>query len=371
MSMSDGSATRHAQRPAADEAMPGPAQIERLKRAAQAANALCEVLWEALHAGLAVHPQVQDVPHAEDAPTQQTAALAERLADVAATVALLASADRRSTVPKPGLAETAPAAAATAPRAAAQAQSEAVLMDERDEHVGARGPGRLPGTSTRIHQPPVEPRPRPWDASAAERSPAIPSSSQEEMLDRDERDKPAAWLDLIASAVERFEQDRLPFAVFVIDVLELGPLQSGLRLAELPGLMRRVESASTQALDAIGARSAASLALEGPARFWLQVPETNRLGARKLGERLMGVLEDIGPAAGRADPTERYFAALSAHTPPSSARQKDAPLELAIGTAVCPTDGQDVAALVKHASIELAAMDGVKRWPSVALGEPS
>src|SRR5436190_479056 len=142
MSMSDGSATPHAQRPAADEAMPGPAQIERLKRAAQAANALCEVLWEALHAGLAVHPQVQDVPHAEDAPTQQTAALAERLADVAATVALLASADRRSTVPKPGLAETAPAAA-TAPRAAAQARSEAVLMDERDEHVGARGSGRL------------------------------------------------------------------------------------------------------------------------------------------------------------------------------------------------------------------------------------
>ena len=32
---------------------------------------------------------------------------------------------------------------------------------------------------------------------------------------------------------------------------------------------------------------------------------------------------------------------------------------------------QDVAALVKHASIELAAMGGVKRWPSVALGEPS
>src|SRR3954453_13975070 len=101
MSMSDGSATRHAQRPAADEAMPGPAQIERLKRAAQAANALCEVLWEGLHAGLAV--QVQDAPRAEDAPTQQTAGLAERLADVAATVALLASADRRSTVPKPGL----------------------------------------------------------------------------------------------------------------------------------------------------------------------------------------------------------------------------------------------------------------------------
>ena len=370
MSMSDGSATHEAQRPAADEAMSGPAQIERLKRAAQAAHVLCEVLWETLHAGLAVHPQLQDAPDAEGAPTQHTAELAERLADVAATVALLASADRRATVPKPGHAETAPAPTATAPRAAAQAQSEAVLMDERDEHVGARGPGRLPGTSTRIHQPPVEPRPRPWDASAAERSPAIPTSSQEEMLDRDDRDKPAAWLDLIASAVERFEQDGLPFAVFVIDVLELGPLQSGLRLAELPGLMRRVESASTQALDAIGATSAASLALEGPARFWLQVPETNRLGARKLGERLMGVLEDVGPAAGRADPTERYFAALSAHTPPSSARQKDAPLELAIGTAVCPIDGQDVAALVKHASIELAAMRDGKR-ASLALGEPS
>ena len=122
MGMSDGSATSHGQRPAPDEAMSGPAQIERLKRAAQAANVLCEVLWETLHAGLAVQPQLPDVPDAESAPTQQMAALAERLADVAATVALLASADRRSTVPKPGLAETAPAAAATAPRAAAQAK---------------------------------------------------------------------------------------------------------------------------------------------------------------------------------------------------------------------------------------------------------
>jgi hypothetical protein len=371
MSVSDGSATGDAQRPVADEAMSGPAQIERLKRAAQAANVLCEVLWETLHTGLAVHPQPQDAPHAEGAPTQHTAELAERLADVAATVALLASADRRATaVTKPGLAETAPAAAATAPRAVAQARSEAVLMDERDEHVGERGPGRLPGASTRPHQPPPEAHPRPWDASAADPSRAIHTSSQEEMLAQDERDKPAAWVDLIASAVERFEKDRLPFAVFVIDVVELGPLQSGLRLAELPGLMRRVESASTQALEAIGATSAASLALEGPARFWLQVPETNRLGARKLVERLMGVLEHVGPAARRADPTERYFAALSAHTPPSSARQKDAPLELAIGTAVCPIDGQDVAALVKHASVELAAMRGVKR-STVALGEPS
>jgi hypothetical protein len=368
--MSDASPTRHAQPAALDEASSGPGDVERLKRAAQAANVLCEVLWEALHAELDARPQRQGVPSAKSASTQRAAELAHRLADIAATVALLAGADRRATAaPDPGLTATTPAPASAA-RAGAPARSEAVLLDERDEHAGERGPALTAGASTRSHQARLKPRPRPWDAASDERSGVAHTSAEEEMNGEDHRDDPAAQINLIASALERFEGDRLPFAVLLIEVSALGPLRRGLPLAELPRLVRQIESASTRALEAIGAPSAASLALESPARLWLQVPETDRLGARTLVERLLSAMEAARPVADGADPAGRYFAALSAHTPPSWARQKDARLELAIGTAVCPVDGEDIVALVKHASVELAAMRGVKR-PSVALAEPS
>src|SRR5207245_10356928 len=97
------------------EALGGPAHGERLERAAQAAHLLCEVLWEALHDELGVRRERAGLPNVNSAPTQRTAALAERLADVAATVALLASADRGVTVsPRPGVADTARAAASAA-----------------------------------------------------------------------------------------------------------------------------------------------------------------------------------------------------------------------------------------------------------------
>ena len=190
------------------------------------------------------------------------------------------------------------------------------------------------------------------------------------MLDEHGREEPAAWTHLIASALERFERDRVPFAVLLIEVLDVEHLQRSVRIGELPHLMRKIGSASTRALETIGARSAASLALERPDRFWLQVPETDRLGAHALAERLAGALGLVGPAAGSADPAEQYFAALSAPRSPLRAKQKDARLKLAVGTAVCPEDGQDVAALVTHAEVELAAMRDVNR-PTVALAEPA
>jgi hypothetical protein len=115
--------------------------------------------------------------------------------------------------------------------------------------------------------------------------------------------------------------------------------------------------------------------LEGAGRLWLQVPETDRLGAQTAVQRLLDAFDVAEPlvagtVAGGADPAERYFAALSAHAPPSGPRRNGARLELAIGSAVCPVDGQDVAALVDRASSELAVMRNGKR-PGVALAGPA
>jgi hypothetical protein len=195
------------------------------------------------------------------------------------------------------------------------------------------------------------------------------AAPQREGLNANGRDQSAAWTNLLAGALERFERDGLPFAVLLVEVLDVEQLHRGLRLAELPRLMRLIESASTRALEVVGARSAATLALEGATRMWLQVPEMDRLEAHELVERLVGVSERVSPRHGGADPAQRYFATLSSHSSPSWT-QNGTRLELAIGTAICPEDGQDVAALAAHASRELASMRDMKR-SGFELDEPA
>ena len=131
--------------PAVVELPLGAAHRERVERAANAAHVLCDVLWEALHEQLGARPDSGAASNVGSAPTQHASELAERLADVAATVALLAGADGRADVsPTPALAHAARSAAPAAPTAA-DAPSAAVL-DRR-----ARGAGTYarPGTPTR------------------------------------------------------------------------------------------------------------------------------------------------------------------------------------------------------------------------------
>jgi len=333
--MSDRAATdRRPPEPALVEAVHGTANGGRLPRAAQAAHLLCDVLWEALHDELGVCPNGNGAPNLTSAPTERWAALAERIADVAATVALLARTDRGATVPPSPARAGAARAAVTAAYAPAQAQSEPALM----------------------YEAPRRPRPRPWDASSAEHSAAFHTAPQWEPLVEHGDEEPAAWTQVIASALEQFERDRRPFAVLLIEVANVEQLPRGVRIGELPHLMRAIDTACTRALETIGARSGAWLALEPPARLWLQVPELDRLGAHELAERLARASEQVGPVEGAADPAERYFAALSAHSAPPQGKRSDAQIKLGVGTAVCPEDGRDVAALVRHAKVELATM---------------
>src|SRR5437763_695770 len=118
--------------------MSDPGDVERLKRAAQAANVLCELLWEALRAELDAGAEGESAADAASPSTQRTIELARRIADIAATLALLASADRQPAVaPQPE----------TAAGAASAAGPGAVWMDARDEPAGQ--PGRLmAGAST-------------------------------------------------------------------------------------------------------------------------------------------------------------------------------------------------------------------------------
>jgi hypothetical protein len=349
----------------------GAAHAERVERAANAAHVLCEALWEALHEQLGGRSEWGAASNRSSTPTQRVAELSERLADVAATVALLAGADGRATVPPMAPSEPTARSAAPAAPAAADAPSTAVLIDERDDQAPGAGPGQgpPPATSPPPQRPRTDPRPQPWDASRSERSRTSQTPPPNEILEEHGHEGPAAWIELIGSALEQFERDRLPFAVLLVELVDVEHLRLGGRAGELPSLTRQMESAFTQALETIGGRPAASLTCERPDRYWLLVRETDRLAAQALAERLVRAFVPVGGAAGRADPAEQYFAALSAQRSPLQVRQNGAPIQLAVGIAVCPENGQEAAALAAHADVELSAVRAAGQ-SIVSMAEP-
>jgi hypothetical protein len=166
----------------------------------------------------------------------------------------------------------------------------------------------------------------------------------------------APWIVSIGSALEQFERDLLPFAVLLVELVDVEHLRLGGPDGELRRLTRQMESAFTQALETIGARRAASLTPERPDRYWLLLSETDRLAAQALAERLVRTFVPVGAGSGAADPAERYFAALSAQRSPLRVRQIGAPLQLAVGMAVCPENGREASTLAAHADVELSAV---------------
>jgi GGDEF domain-containing protein len=145
---------------------------------------------------------------------------------------------------------------------------------------------------------------------------------------RDERrvEGAAAWIGSIGAQLERFESDGLPFAVLLVELVDVERLRREESAEELAQLMAGMEEALASALG----EWAGALTRERPGRFWLLAPATDRSGAARLAERLTRA---VGARAGR----------------------RGAPLVVAIGVAVCPEDGRQAAALAAHADVGLFA----------------
>lgn len=167
-------------------------------------------------------------------------------------------------------------------------------------------------------------RPLSWDESP----PVPPGARANEIEIRDERreEGPAAWIKSIGGQLERFERDRLPFAVLLVELREIERLRREQLSKELAGVLAGVEGALAAVL---GAR-AGSLTRERPGRYWLLIPDTDRAGALELAGQLTHAVASCRGEAG-------------------------APLELAIGAAVCPDDGLEASALAAHADVGLHA----------------
>jgi GGDEF domain-containing protein len=312
-----------------------PRAAERLARAARAAQTLSETLWEALHEELG------------DPRAHRVAELSERLADVSAIVTALARGDARpapaaegSRGATPDVGGEVPAAQPESPTAPVEPRSRLarVTHDEpsSDEPSSQREPPaqQPPSVAVLVDElapqgPPPELAPQGSPAQAqselAPQGPPAQAPSEIEIRDARGERAQAAWIAAIGRRLERYERDGVPFAVLLVELADV----ERLRHSELPGEVARMTGLVETAL-AGELRPADSLTRESPGRYWLLAPETDSGSARALAGRLAEAVR-------------------------GAASHRGAPLQVAVGIAVCPTDGSQAGALAVHADVALYA----------------
>jgi hypothetical protein len=298
-------------------------------------------------------------PILDSSPVRQLADLADRLACVCASlVAVAVSTERDATAGRDAaivsVSEPVPRdrdrdRAAAAHERDRDSGGEAVIVDElsqapvSEEQVAFARSRRAPEGAL------ADERPLSWDES-----PPVPLRARAGEIEiRDERREQgaAAWTRSIGRQLERFERDGLPFAALLVELVDIERMSR-----HEPGTLSLLAATIEQALvgemqaqpGPIAAKSGA-VTQERPGRYWVLVPETDRMATERLAERL----------------------ARAAHV---AMRRRGSSLEVAVGTAVCPDDGREAAALAAHADVGLYAARSAARAaagrPAVSVDEP-
>jgi hypothetical protein len=241
----------------------------------------------------------------------------------------------------------------------AGARVDAVIVDERADvqhPVQATPSVQLAGAPVLAAQPDEE-RPLAWDESP----PVVPVPSQARLTDerserpvawdsapqtraadapgeieiRDQRrdEGPSAWIGTIGRQLARFRHDGLAFSVLLVELLEIDGMRAGESSTELAELSAQVQDALTGELRTL---ESGSLTCEGPGRYWLLAPETDRSAAERLGERL----------------TRAVAVSVS---------YRHTPVEIVVGIAACPDDGLQAPMLAAHADVGLYAARSAAR----------
>jgi GGDEF domain-containing protein len=134
---------------------------------------------------------------------------------------------------------------------------------------------------------------------------------------------PAAWIGSIGRWLERYEQDAAPFAVLLVELVDVERLRRAEPVGELSRLAAQVQDALARELG-----PADLLTRERPGRYWLLTPQADGVSAQILAERLARAVR-------------------------SSASHRGTHLEVAVGIAVCPEDGRQASELAAHADVGL------------------
>jgi hypothetical protein len=290
------------------------------RETAEAVEELRGVLWEALVAEIG--------PSSDRSSPGLALAACDRLAYVcAAMLAVGVDAAFGSQAAPPGqqIATAAPELDPIAPTSA-PIGAPAVIVDEL---AGGRSASRVAAEAGR-------------SGSLLESSPTEIEIPEIEIRDQRGEEGPAAWVGSIGAQLERFASDGLPFAVLLVELAEIEHLRHVEPAHELSRLAGQVEGALTAAVAGGGV----VLVRERPGRCWLLATDTDRIGARHLAEHL---------AASVA----------------SGVSYRGAPLEVAVGTAVCPEDGREPATLAAYADVGLyAARAAIRASSATRPGAP-
>jgi hypothetical protein len=315
-----------------------------------AVEAFRRVLWEAtLEASRPA--QLEGPSPIAEAPTSRTLAdLADRLACVCAGIvaqALATSVANERQAPDAGERRAPGGSERRAPgggeRQAPDAGEvgQAVLVDEHEhEHEPAHTPARAvssEGAAGAAREHAERDRPLSWDESP----PVPPRAPPGEIAIRDERREhgAAAWTRSIGRQLARFEHDGLPFATLLVELVDFERCDRD----ESPGGLALLAAAVEDALAGELRGASSSVTQERPGRYWAIETETDRAGARVLAQRLADAARAALHRRGRA-------------------------LDVAIGTAVCPEDAREAAALAAHADVGLYAARSAARAGRAADG---
>jgi GGDEF domain-containing protein len=284
---------------------------ERTSRAAVAAEELCAALWEALHEQL------------REGASERAVAFGERIAEVSRSVAELASLEE--------------------PRSSDEVRPTS--KDEADArqrtHLGERGAAAdgnadVGQGGAHVGEGPAEHRIA--DPDRAREHATIDVAGGAMLIDEQEdaagpiairaarqSAQSGSWSAAVQRRLDRHREDGAPFAVLLLELLDV----ERLRIAQLPvdaeHQVRDVEAAIVEQL-----RPADALVREADGRYWLIAPDTDAVDARALAIRL-------GASARR------------------SASHRGVPLQLAVGIAICPEHGVREGALLSHAKVDLYA----------------
>ncbi len=312
---------------------------ERTSRAAVAAEQLCAALWEALHERL----------RAGDA--SQAAALGERIAEVSGALSALARAELEpgSTGSEADAARTGPAGAEATRVDATRTDATRVDATRADAAKAdtAKAPFVAADATGEPSRDPGEPEGgraatiRSGDLGGAilvderQRGSSIderrPADAPIAIRDARGGSETAPWSAAVQRRLDRYRDDREPFAVLVLELLDAERLRVAQSPAESERQLREVEAAIVQQL-----RPADALVREVDGRYWLIAPDSDAADARALAGRLSS-------AARRC------------------ASHRGTPLGIAVGIALCPEHGIEAGALTGHAEVDLYAAQAAGR----------
>jgi len=260
---------------------------------ARSAEALRGVIWDGL------------LDEMLRASARETGEAADRLAYVCSSTLAAALA---AAVPEPARAATAPAAPAPV---LARAATYAQIVDELELEPAQ----------------PVAPAQTPPAASPVSGGPQI------EIRDQRTRPGPSAWIDTIGRRLESFRSDGRPFSVLLIEPVDLELLREMQARDAGDGLADRIEEVLSAELPhgpGAGPDPSVSLTREAPGRWWVLTAAPDRAGADRVAESLARAASSVSDGRGQ-------------------------PVQIAVGTALCPIDGREAPALAAHADIGLYA----------------